>query len=59
MRACILILVFLSGCGKEKYLLSDGQTVSCLESSQAACGWSFSRCDDGNVYTCQNNFTQE
>jgi hypothetical protein len=51
--------ILVTGCGKEQYKLSDGQTVSCLEISQAACGWSFSRCDDGNVYTCQNDFTQE
>lgn len=58
--AFFLLMIFVitfSGCGKEQYHLSDGQTVSCLESSDQACGWTLSRCADGNVYTCQNNFT--
>lgn len=49
----------LVGCGKATYRLSDGQTVACLESMVRDCGVTLSRCDDGNVYQCQTNFTEE
>lgn len=56
--ALLILALLTAACGRRTYTLANGQNVTCGSYNVQACGITLAHCDDGNIYTCQNNVVE-